>query len=323
MAYVYRHISLDKNEPFYIGISADLNYKRAYSKNGRNDIWNGIISRTDYEVDILFDGISISESKSKEIEFISLYGRICDGGTLSNLSCGGEGTFGIKGEQHHLFGKKLSSEAKSKMSKSRTGEKNFQFGKIGNLSPHFGKKRTIETRNKISESQKGKIGRAHTDESKKKISKKLTGLNRSKETRYKISQSKIGTKISEAHKAAVSKRATGNKYCLNRVLSEETKRKIGNANKGRKRTDTWKFANKGEKNGMFGKKHSAESRKKNSESQKKRPVIQYDLNNREIMRFNSIREAATHYKIFDTGIQSACIGRFKNYKKSIWGYDTI
>ena len=32
MAYLYRHIRLDKNEPFYIGIGSNElnNYKRAY-----------------------------------------------------------------------------------------------------------------------------------------------------------------------------------------------------------------------------------------------------------------------------------------------------
>ena len=29
MAYLYRHIRLDKNEPFYIGIGSDTNFKRA------------------------------------------------------------------------------------------------------------------------------------------------------------------------------------------------------------------------------------------------------------------------------------------------------
>lgn len=34
MAYLYRHIRLDKNEPFYIGIGSDSNYNR--------DLQNGI-----------------------------------------------------------------------------------------------------------------------------------------------------------------------------------------------------------------------------------------------------------------------------------------
>jgi hypothetical protein len=29
MAYVYRHIRLDKNEPFYIGIGSDSSFARA------------------------------------------------------------------------------------------------------------------------------------------------------------------------------------------------------------------------------------------------------------------------------------------------------
>jgi hypothetical protein len=29
MAYLYRHIRHDKNEPFYIGIGSDNNYKRS------------------------------------------------------------------------------------------------------------------------------------------------------------------------------------------------------------------------------------------------------------------------------------------------------
>jgi hypothetical protein len=38
--YVYRHIRLDKNEPFYIGIKNKKNYARAYQTNPdrRNEI---------------------------------------------------------------------------------------------------------------------------------------------------------------------------------------------------------------------------------------------------------------------------------------------
>lgn len=40
MAYLYRHIRLDKNQPFYIGISnVDDDYKRAYKRSCRNKYW--------------------------------------------------------------------------------------------------------------------------------------------------------------------------------------------------------------------------------------------------------------------------------------------
>ena len=44
MAYVYRHIRLDKNEPFYIGIGSDKTYKRANAryKGDRNEIGSGL-----------------------------------------------------------------------------------------------------------------------------------------------------------------------------------------------------------------------------------------------------------------------------------------
>lgn len=43
MAYVYRRIRLDKNEPFYIGIGTDTkNYKRANVRSLRNRVWKNI-----------------------------------------------------------------------------------------------------------------------------------------------------------------------------------------------------------------------------------------------------------------------------------------
>jgi len=38
MCYVYRHIRLDKNEPFYIGIGSDFNYQRSRHQSGRKII---------------------------------------------------------------------------------------------------------------------------------------------------------------------------------------------------------------------------------------------------------------------------------------------
>jgi hypothetical protein len=98
MAYIYRHIRLDKNEPFYIGIGKDdlKEFKRAHhSGNKRNKIWKAITSKTGYIVEILFDDLSWEEAKLKEIEFIKLYGRINKGnGILSNMTDGGDGSLG-------------------------------------------------------------------------------------------------------------------------------------------------------------------------------------------------------------------------------------
>lgn len=58
MAYVYRHIRLDKNEPFYIGIGSDSEYKRAHTHHSRNAHWKNIVNITAYEVEILIDNVT-------------------------------------------------------------------------------------------------------------------------------------------------------------------------------------------------------------------------------------------------------------------------
>lgn len=95
MAYVYRHIRLDKNLPFYIGIGTDKNYKRANIRKGRNKLWERIASKTEINVEVFIDGITWGLACEKEKEFIKLYGRINNKtGILSNLTDGGEGIIG-------------------------------------------------------------------------------------------------------------------------------------------------------------------------------------------------------------------------------------
>lgn len=102
--FLYRHIRLDKNIPFYIGIGTKSDkihknhkseFKRAYDLRGRNPIWRHIVNKTQYIVEILMQSDSHDFIKEKEMEFIALYGRInTNTGTLANLTDGGEGTVG-------------------------------------------------------------------------------------------------------------------------------------------------------------------------------------------------------------------------------------
>lgn len=146
MAYLYRHIRLDKNVPFYIGIGIDSSYYRANSKKSRNDHWNKIVNKTDYEVEILFEHDDYDFIKEKEIEFIALHGRSDLGlGTLCNLTNGGDGCLGLV----------HSDEAKLKMS-----------------IPNKGKVISEEQRKKVSEFHKGRV---HSLESRKKMSEAAMG----------------------------------------------------------------------------------------------------------------------------------------------------
>jgi len=97
--FLYRHIRNDLNIPFYIGIGKKREkykfqdrfiYERAYSTERRNDLWNEVIQKTEYDIEILYECDDKNKIGEKEIEFISLYGRIHNGtGILTNMNKGG------------------------------------------------------------------------------------------------------------------------------------------------------------------------------------------------------------------------------------------
>ena len=121
--YVYRHIRLDKNTPFYIGIGCKPNYQRAkegVTSKKRNPIWNRIVEKCDWRYDIICDEMTKEEASEKEKEFIKLYGRLDLGtGNLCNLTDGGDGIWNCI----------RSAETKAKCRISKVGELNPSYGK--------------------------------------------------------------------------------------------------------------------------------------------------------------------------------------------------
>ena len=95
MAYVYTYTRLDKNEVFYVGIGSDSKYRRAKNISIRSDYFKKIINKSQYRLDIVFDGLTWEEACLKEIELIALYGRKdLKTGPLVNFTNGGEGRLG-------------------------------------------------------------------------------------------------------------------------------------------------------------------------------------------------------------------------------------
>jgi hypothetical protein len=100
MYFLYRHIRLDTNQPFYIGVGKKpkkfwlhrTEYKRAYyGGKARNPLWRNVVNKTGYRVEILFESDDYELILQKEIEFIELYGKRLDGtGTLVNMTDGGD-----------------------------------------------------------------------------------------------------------------------------------------------------------------------------------------------------------------------------------------
>lgn len=196
MAIVYRHIRLDKNEPFYIGIGKFE--KRAYEKRYRNEFWHNIVNKTIYEVEILFDNLTWEEAVIKEKEFIKLYGRKNLGlGTLTNMTDGGEGTLNYIYTENHR--KKIGEANKKRIISDETRKKLSEVHKGKKLSPerysiHM---ETVKNRKVIKGIEHHNYGKKMSEEQKNKLrgkrnilawnsGKKRTDINGAKHGKARI-----------------------------------------------------------------------------------------------------------------------------------------
>lgn len=216
MAYLYRHIRLDKNEPFYIGWGKDSEgkYIRSKSKIGRSKYWHNIVNKSAYRIDIIIDDISREEALKKEIEFINFYGRIQNGGILCNLTDGGDG----------VVGGICSPETRQKMSLSRIGRKLSEESKLKISQNHKGRKKSLEHCEKIK-------ARVITEEWRENMRRAATGKKWTNEAREKLIKARTGVKRSP-EVVERCKKAIRMAYELNgkKPHSEKTKQKIRESN---------------------------------------------------------------------------------------------
>lgn len=182
--FLYRHIRLDKNEPFYIGIGTipldknrtwKLAYKRAYTTSRRNRIWKSITAKTEYRVEIVIESSDYNIIKDKEVELVALYGRKdLETGTLANMSDGGDANLNIiiteeikqkvkdhwKENDHPCKGVPRTEEDKLKMSQGKIGKYK------GENAPLFGVERSDITKERI-----------RLTKAEKGISKRIININ--------------------------------------------------------------------------------------------------------------------------------------------------
>lgn len=92
MALVYIHRKKSDNTVFYVGYSSNLT--RPYNLTGRSTYWHHIYKKHGRDVEIVISGLKKEEALRQEINLIEYYGRTKDGGTLCNLTDGGEGSSG-------------------------------------------------------------------------------------------------------------------------------------------------------------------------------------------------------------------------------------
>lgn len=111
--------------------------------------------------EILEENLTLEEANEREVYWIDFYNSLSPNGY--NLTTGGKNT-------------KLSEESCKKMSESKLGEKNYFYGKIGELHHNYGRKHTEEQKKSQSERSSGEnnpmYGKIRTIESRNK--QKLT-----------------------------------------------------------------------------------------------------------------------------------------------------
>lgn len=183
--YVYQ-LRLENSElPFYIGKGVgDRAFKHLmpchlkHHSHKNHTILKAMRDGVRVVVEIIHQNLAESESLDLETKEIARYGRVSDGGCLTNITIGGMGTPGWT----------MPQEIRDKIS-----------------SANKGKKRTPETRKKMSESFKG---RRLSPEHVERIKRMNTGRKASDETKKKMSIARIGRKRPE-HAAKVRAALTG------------------------------------------------------------------------------------------------------------------
>lgn len=246
--FLYRHIRLDINVPFYIGIgkitSSEVfksKYNRAFNFKKRSAFWKNVFEKSDknIEVEILYESELREEIENKEKEFIALYGRNDLGnGPLVNLTDGGDKINGISS--------KILSDKQKNIWKQIKG--NAEKSGIPFVSKKKGTKIPEEVKQKISESLKGR-----------KVSN---------QTKEKLRQKHKGKKLSEEHKKLLSIVHQGKKISIEKrnfgfKQSPETIQKRIKSLRGKLRTNEQKAKIS---QGLMGRKFTEEHKKKLSES---------------------------------------------------------
>ena len=253
-------------------LSAHLSNYFLESKTHKNNWVKSLLCDDIKPLISLIEEVSEEDWIQKEIFWIKYYRDL--GYNLTNSTDGGEGMLNI------------TDDIREKLSKANSGINN----------PNYGKKRSKETNDKINEVRVIK----HSEETKKIISEKLSGIPRSEETKKKISDSNKGKivseetkkKLSDANKGKIISDETKEKLSescygekngfFGKKHSEETKDSISKSHKGKKHSDETREkmsqSMSGEKNGFFGKKHSEETKLKMAETRRRKKEEKEMLN---------------------------------------------
>lgn len=157
---LYFHINPIKNHIFYVGIG---NKYRPKVKKGRNKMWQNIVNKYGYIIEVVHTGLTKQEAEEKEIYYIKLFGRRDLGlGNLVNLNDGGNTNSGwiatpesISKRVSKTTGQKRTNECRERMSESQLGHSTSDVTRENMRNSALNKpKPSIKTNKKISISLK-------------------------------------------------------------------------------------------------------------------------------------------------------------------------
>jgi hypothetical protein len=168
--FIYQHKTADTGVVFYIGKGTlkKGTFERAYVSKKRSKFWQAIVEKHGLVVEVLESFSTEAAAFDREKELIALHGRRADGGTLCNLTLGGDGACGVNvtpetrerlraavaGEKHPNWGKRLSTETCRKKSETMKASPHSLKGKqlpdwwkqriaatkVGDLNPMHGRR---------------------------------------------------------------------------------------------------------------------------------------------------------------------------------------
>ena len=201
---VYMHIN-NVNRKKYIGITSqdpENRWKNGKGYKSQTVFWNAIqkYGWNNFEHEIIFENLTIHEAKEKEVEFIALYKTNCNRYNHPsygyNMTDGGDNIYEITLETR----KKMSEVAKARLADP-------------NNHPWTGRHHTEETKEKIRKTLTGKmVGENNPNFGNHKLAGEnnpFYGKHHTEEAKEKLRKAHLGKKASEETKRKQSEMRKG------------------------------------------------------------------------------------------------------------------
>lgn len=181
--FIYLHIRNDTGAVFYVGKGTRTQrkqYQRAYVKERRNSHWQNITAKTAYEVVLHSEFWTEQDAFEMEKALIAEYRRVHDGGSLCNMTLGGEGHCGIIVSDELREKRRINSSGPrsaewiASVRKARYKGGNGGVVKKGDKLPAWWRERIASAVTGSANHMSGRTGASHP--ASRKVFDRITGI---------------------------------------------------------------------------------------------------------------------------------------------------